>query len=84
MNVAADLARAMVKEPFPRSYIVDIAMTRDKGWAVVEFNALGTTGRYVNNRFDSIAAEFYGQEITMTFDEYCEFQQTVDQYACQK
>ncbi len=77
-SFAQDLADALVDTPFPRTYVIDVANTSDRGWVVVEFNAIGTTGRYVNNRVDLIVAKLYGVPIALQQEQYEEFQARID------
>ncbi len=58
--------------------MVDVAQTRERGWVVIEFNAMGTTGRYVNNRVDRIISDLYGAPATMAQSDYEAFQRRID------
>lgn len=46
---------------------------------ITEFNAVGTTGRFVNNRIDLIADQLYGMKRSLSQSEYEAFQNGVDQ-----
>ena len=64
---------------FPATFVMDIAETTDRGWVVLELHPLGSSARYVNNRFDAMVSDLYSIDCRMTDRQYRRFQLDVDE-----